>query len=178
MKEGLTIAVSWPKGYVTAPPNQSGFWSLLSDNRGFLFGLAGILAILTYYLIVWYRVGKDPEKGIIVTRYTPPGDMSPAAMRYVWNQGYDDQAFTAALINLAIKGYLTIQEQGGKYSARLRSDQRKSPASQEEEKVYSALFNQRKEVRFERSDQTVIQSAVSALKRNLEYGLGEGLFCA
>ncbi len=97
-------------------------------------------------------------------------------MRYVWNQGYDDPAFTAALINLAIKGYLTIQEQGGKYSARLRSDQQKSPASQEEEKVYSALFNQRKEVRFERSDQTVIQSAVSALKRNLEYGWEKAYF--
>lgn len=173
--EGLTIAVSWPKGFVTAA-GQTGVWALISDNRGFLFGLAGILVILAYYLIVWYRVGKDPEKGIIVTRYTPPGDMSPAAMRYVWNQGYDDPAFTAALINLAVKGYLTIQEQGGKYSARLRSDQRKSPASQEEEKVYSALFNQRKEVQFERSDQAVIQSAVSALKRNLEYGLEKAYF--
>jgi hypothetical protein len=75
--EGLTIAVSWPKGYVRAPPNQGGFSSLVSDNRGFIFGLAGILAILAYYLIVWYRVGKDPEKGFIVTRYTPPGRYEP-----------------------------------------------------------------------------------------------------
>ena len=176
LHEGLTLAVSWPKGQVTAPSRQRGFWALVGDNRGFLFGLAGILIIFAYYLVVWFRVGKDPEKGVIVVRYTPPGDLSPAAMRYIWNQGYDDQAFTAALINLAVKGRLTIQEQDGKYSARLRSDKQKSPASQEEEKVYSALFNQRQEVQFERSDQMVITSAVSALKRNLEYGYEKAYF--
>jgi len=161
---------------VTAPSRQRGFWALVGDNRGFLFGLVGILIIFAYYLVVWFRVGKDPEKGVIVVRYTPPGDLSPAAMRYIWNQGYDDQAFTAALINLAVKGRLTIQEQDGKYSARLRSDKQKSPASQEEEKVYGALFNQRQEVQFERADQTVITSAVSALKRNLEYGYEKAYF--
>ena len=171
MNEGLTIAVSWPKGYVTATSQQTGFWALLSDNRGFLFGLAGILVILAYYLIVWYRVGKDPEKGVIVTRYAPPGGLSPAAMRYVWNRGYDDPAFTAALINLAVKGYLTIKETFGEYSARPRSEETKAQASQDEEKVYGALFNQRQEVVFNQADQAVIKSAVSALKRNLEYGL-------
>ena len=173
--EGLTIAVSWPKGVVTAT-GQTGAWALISDNRGFLFGLAGILVILVYYLIVWYRVGNDPEKGIIVTRYAPPGDMSPAAMRYVWNQGYDDSAFTAALINLAVKGYLTIKETFGEYSARPRSGEKKAQASPDEEKVYGALFNQRQEVFINPANQSIIKSAVSALKRNLEYGYEKAYF--
>ena len=161
---------------MTAPPRQSGFWALVSDNRGFLFGLAGILVILAYYLIVWYRVGKDPEKGVIVTRYTPPGDMSPAAMRYVWNQGYDDPAFTAALINLAVKGYLTIKETFGEYSVQPRSGEKKAQASPDEEKVYGALFNQRQEVFINQANQSIIKSAVSALKRNLEYGYEKAYF--
>ncbi len=175
LNEGLTIAVSWPKGYVTAT-EPTGVWAITSDNRGFVFGLAGILAILVYYLIVWVRVGKDPEKGIIVTRYAPPGGMSPAALRYVWNQRYDDPAFTAALINLAVKGYLTIKETFGQYSARKRDGEKKAPASPDEEKVYGALFNQRQEVVFIPANRTIIQSAVSALKRNLEYGYEKSYF--
>ncbi len=175
LNEGLTIAVSWPKGYVTAT-EPTGVWAITSDNRGFFFGLVGILAILVYYLIVWVRVGKDPERGIIVTRYAPPGEMSPATLRYVWNQGYDDAAFTAALINLAVKGYLTIKETFGQYSARKRDGEKKAPASQDEEKVYSALFNQREEVLFIPANRTIIQSALSALKRNLEYGNEKSYF--
>jgi uncharacterized membrane protein YgcG len=175
LNEGLTIAVSWPKGVVTAT-EPAGVWALFSDNRGFLFGLVGILAILVYYLIVWVRVGKDPERGIIVTRYAPPGEMSPAAVRYVWNQGYDDATFTAAIINLAVKGYLTIKETYGQYSAQDRSGEKKAPASPDEEKVYRALFNQRQEVLFVPANQTIIKSAVSALKRNLEYGYEKSYF--
>ncbi len=176
LNEGLTVAVSWPKGYVAAPGEQTRLWALISDNRGFLFGLAGILIILGYYLTVWFRVGRDPEKGILVTRYAPPDALSPAAMRFIWNRGYDDQAFTAALINLAVKGYLTIKETDGQYSVRQRSGEKKAPASQDEEKVYGALFNQRQEVVFNRTNRSILQSAVSGLKRNLEYNLEKGYF--
>ncbi|MBI5585353.1 MAG: DUF2207 domain-containing protein [Deltaproteobacteria bacterium] len=174
--EGLTVAVSWPKGFVTEPSGQSGLWALVRDNRGFLFGLLGILIILVYYLFVWSRVGRDPEKGVIVIRYGPPGDLSPAALRYIWNQGYDDKTFTAAVIDLAVKGRLNILERDDKYAVRQRGDQPKMPVSQDEEKVYSALFNQRQEVWFDKPDRTVIQSAVSALKRNLEYGYEKDYF--
>jgi uncharacterized membrane protein YgcG len=174
--EGLTVAVSWPKGLVTAPAGQQGWWALVSDNRGFLFGLAGILIILIYYLFVWSRVGRDPEKGVVVVRYTPPGDLSPAAMRYIWNQGYDDKAFTAAIIDLAVKRRLNILERDDKYAVRQQSGKPAQPVYTDEEKIYQSLFNQREEVWFDRPDRTVIQSGVSAQKSSLEYGYEKAYF--
>jgi hypothetical protein len=174
--EGLTVAVSWPKGLVSAPAGQEGWRALVSDNRCFLFGLFGILIILAYYLFVWHRVGRDPEKGVVVVRYNPPEGLSPAAMRYIWNQGYDDKAFTAAVINLAVKGRLNIIERDDKYAVRRKKGQPGQPISPDEEKIFQSLFNQREEVWFDRPDRTVIQSAVSALKHNLEYGYEKAYF--
>ncbi len=168
-KEGMTIAVSWPKGYVAVPDSMARIWYLISDNRGAVFAMLGVLAVLFYYLIIWARVGKDPEKGIIVTRYTPPPNMSPAVIRFVRNMGYDHKAFTAALINLAVKGYLTIKEEDGKYSAVHRSGDKRGQGSPDEEKVYSHLFTRRKEVLFGRLNHAVINSAVEDMKRHLEY---------
>ena len=44
------------------------------------------------------------------------------------------------------------------------------------EKVYGALFNQRQEVVFNPANQSIIKSAISALKRNLEYGYEKSYF--
>ncbi len=170
------MAVSWPKGLVSAPAGQEGWRALVSDNRGFLFGLFGILIILAYYLFVWHRVGRDPEKGVVVVRYNPPEGLSPGAMRYIWNQGYDDKAFTAAVINLAVKGRLNIIERDDKYAVRRKKGQPGQPISPDEEKIFQSLFNQREEVWFDRPDRTVIQSAVSALKHNLEYRYEKAYF--
>lgn len=167
--EGLTIALSWPKGYVTAPESQASIWHLIADNKGFVFAILGIFFLLGYYLIVWAKVGKDPEKGVIVTHYGPPENLSPAVTRFIMKMGYDDKAFTAAIINLAVKGYLTIKEEDGEYSVVHRSGDKRMEASSDEEKVYSRLFAQRKEVLFNRVNHAAISSAVSGLKRHLEY---------
>lgn len=53
--EGLTIVVSWPKGFVTAPTAPERFGYMLHDNRNLLAGIAGTLLLLTCYLLVWRR---------------------------------------------------------------------------------------------------------------------------
>ena len=59
-------------------------------------------------IFVWSRVGRDPAPGTIIPRYGPPEDLSPAAARFVTRMGFDDKTFTAAIVSLAVKGYLTI----------------------------------------------------------------------
>jgi uncharacterized membrane protein YgcG len=105
---GLTIVVGWPKGHLAAPSGSQGLLWFLQDNVNFLIALAGFVMLLAYYIPAWGYFGKDPEEGVLVTRYTPPDGFSPASLRYVRQMYYDDKSMTAAVVNLAVKGYLRI----------------------------------------------------------------------
>lgn len=115
-REGLTIVVAWPKGYVDEPSSVQRLQYFLRDFIGVFAGLAGLLLLFSYYLAVWSRVGRDPETGTIVPLFTPPDGFSPAQVRYVTEMGYDDEVFAAAVINMAVKGYLSIAEEDDSYT--------------------------------------------------------------
>ena len=70
--EGLTIVVSWPKGFIAPPTREMKIQWFLEDNRSTLVGLAGLLLLLGYYFFTWVRVGRDPERGVIMPLYAPP----------------------------------------------------------------------------------------------------------
>ncbi len=108
--EGLTIEVEWPKGIVHPPTMLASVLDTLRDNLGLALGLAGSLLALVYYFIVWQRVGRHPRRGVIIPRYAPPADFSPAAVRYLWRMGYDNKILTATIMNLAVLGVLKIIE--------------------------------------------------------------------
>jgi len=114
--EGLTIVTMWPKGYVTAPSSEQQVRYFLKDNQSALLGLLGLALMLGYYVWIWSRVGRDPEAGVIIPRYEPPAKASPAAMRYVYRMGYDNKAFAAAIVNLAVKGLVEISEDEDVYT--------------------------------------------------------------
>lgn len=110
---GLTIVAGWPKGFVAEPTRATKFGWLLKDNLNLLAALAGLGLLLAYFVPVWRRYGKDPAPGPLVTRYAPPAGFSPASLRYIRQMYYDDKVMTAAIVNLAVKGYLRIDVEGG-----------------------------------------------------------------
>lgn len=115
-REGLTVAVGWPKGLIDEPPTlQKARW-FLRDNAAAGVLLLGLLAPLAWYLWAWSRVGRDPRKGVIIPRFEPPQGLSPAACRYISDMSLSRDAFTAAIISLAVKGWLVIEEQGKDFS--------------------------------------------------------------
>lgn len=118
-RHGLTIVISWPKGYIAEPTTSEKIDYLLSDNHALFVALIGLTILLAYYWIAWFNVGKDPEQGIIIPHYEPPTGYSPASLRYVLKTGYDNTCFAAAIINLAVKGFLTIEEDDDDYSLEL-----------------------------------------------------------
>ena len=125
--EGLTIAVSWPKGHVPEPGAwQRAAW-LLADNRNLLVALLGLALLLAYSLWAWNRYGRDPAPGPVVPRYEPPAGYSPASLRYVSRMAYDNRTLTAAILNLAVKGYLRIEEAGGTHSLARRAPPAAAP---------------------------------------------------
>ncbi|MEM7466116.1 MAG: DUF2207 domain-containing protein, partial [Pseudomonadota bacterium] len=109
-REGLTVVFAWPKGVIAEPRTSERIADTLADNLHVLLALIGIIGLGFYYLLTWDRVGRDPLKGVVVANYEPPPGYSPASMRYIEKMGYDKRCFTSAVINLAVKGYLTIDD--------------------------------------------------------------------
>jgi len=140
---GMTIVVGWPKGFVVEPTSLQRIAWLLSDNRNLLIAVLGFVLLLAYYIPVWRKEGRDPAQGVIVTRYDPPKGFSPASLRYIQQMYYDDKVMTAAIVNLAVKGYLTIKEKDDTHSiSKVRSDTLRPSLAAGEEELYNALFSE------------------------------------
>ena len=139
--EGLTISVAWPKGFVEAPGSLQEFTWMLADNLSLLIVFAGLGAMFFYYIPTWRNYGKDPDPGVIFTRYEPPNGFSPASLRYIEQMYYDDTSLTAAVVSLAVKGYLRIIEDDDEHSL-LRIDPGENPAALAtgEKELHDALF--------------------------------------
>ncbi len=140
---GLTIVVGWPKGLVTEPGIARKFGLLLSDNSNLLVAIAGLLGLFAYYIPVWEKHGKDPEPGVVFARYEPPHGFSPASLRYIEQMHYDDTVLTAAVLNLAVKGYLKITNSGDDHSLQKKNPGANAPAlAAGERELYEALFSE------------------------------------
>jgi hypothetical protein len=166
--KGLTIAVSWPKGLVDEPGAMQKLMWLLADNLNLLIALAGLVAIIGYYIPVWKSFGRDPEPGVIFTRYEPPGGFSPASLRYIEQMRYDDATMTAAVISLAVKGYLRINKDDDEHTLQ-RTDPGDNPPdlATGERELHDALFAEGDYVILDDKYHELLGSARSAHKKSL-----------
>ena len=161
--EGLSILLSFPKGFFSAPTGKQEFQYFLRDNRDAALAGAGLLVLLLYYYLVWSAVGRDPARGVIMPLYEPPSGFSPAATRYLVHMGYDNKTFAAAILDMAVRGYLTIKEQAGSYTLyRTKADDRVLTADEKE--IASALFDGRNEIWLHNENHVTISSAIKGLQ--------------
>lgn len=110
-KEGLTIVVGFEKGIVHEPTFEEKLEYFFNDNKGVLIGLCGTVILIIYCYITWAKVGKDPKKDVIIPRYNPPEGLSPAEVKYIDSMGKYDKVFEASILNLAVKGYIKIENE-------------------------------------------------------------------
>ena len=104
--ELLTIAVSFPKNIVTPPPPPTFF----QKTGSLLLGAIVTIFLLFYYLFTWRRFGVDPEKPVAYPQFSPPDNLSPASVGMLKRGIYWSDLITASIINLAVKGYVKIEE--------------------------------------------------------------------
>lgn len=110
--EGLTVAVKFEKGAIVPTEADLRRW-WLADRLGLFFATGGFLLVFAYYFWSWSKVGRDPARGVMVPRWDPPGGLSASLIRYVDNKGFrgsDWTAFTAAALQLAVDGYVTLDD--------------------------------------------------------------------
>ena len=177
---GLTIVVGWAKGHVVEPSNMQRLGWLLRDNANLLIALLGFVLLLAYYIPAWMYFGKDPEAGVLVTRYEPPHGFSPASLRYVRQMYYDDKIMTAAIVNLGVKGYLRIDVEDGSdgflgigkeddhyFLQKTDPGRHAPPMAAGEQELYDSLFKGRKSIKLEQENHEKLGDAKSAHKRSL-----------
>ena len=108
-REGLTVVVGFPKGMVAEPSRfQLLLWRLLDYGAAwFLLPLGTLVAVVA----LWRRSGRDPVVGdAIAVRYEPPPGLTPAEVGTLVDERADLDDVTASIIDLAIRGWLTIEE--------------------------------------------------------------------
>lgn len=165
--EGLTIAVSWPKGFVASPTFTDKVGYFFGDNPTTLPSVLGMIILMAYYLWAWFKIGWDPAKGPIIPLFSPPEGFTPGAVRFVTRMGFDHKTFTSALVNMAVKGFLNIQENQDEFTL-FKTGIRDSLLSRGEKRIAKNLFQGGNLIKLETANHRKIGKAMDSFKKSLK----------
>jgi len=107
MRGGMTIDIYIPKEILKEPSSLLRFgWFVGSNPVVFLpFVTFGFMFVL------WWFKGRDPDPGMSVApMYEPPKGMSPAEAGTLIDDTIHPRDITSTLVDLAVRGYLKIEE--------------------------------------------------------------------
>ena len=130
-REGLTISATWEPGVIDRPGAASRLMGRIRD-----LWPAGLPALaLLGMFVTWKRKGKDPERRAVVVQYEPPEDLSPAEVGTLVDHKAELHDITATLVDLAVRGFISIEEEEKKRFLGLGSSSeftfhREKPASE------------------------------------------------
>ncbi|MGH7473300.1 MAG: DUF2207 domain-containing protein, partial [Candidatus Methylomirabilales bacterium] len=105
-REGMTVVVGWDKGLVKEPGPAAKAALFLHSNWVFLIPLGAFGLMFS----LWHTRGRDPRRRPIVPRYEPPEDLTPAELGTLMDNSSDMRDITATVVDLAVRGYLLIEE--------------------------------------------------------------------
>lgn len=106
-REGLTVVVAWPQGAIARPPTWRQAAWYVEDN--WPLALPGLTLALGW--VAWRRYGRDPGTGrSIKPEYAPPPELSVAEAGALVDERVEPRDVVATLVDLAVRGYLRIEE--------------------------------------------------------------------
>ena len=105
-REGLTVAVAWDPGFVHRPGPLARLAFFLRSN--WMFGIPLVVFVAMFWL--WFTRGRDPRRRPIAPRYAPPEGLTPAELGTLVDNSPDMRDVTATLVDLAVRGYVRIEE--------------------------------------------------------------------
>ncbi len=105
--EGLTAVVGWDKGFVNPPSAWQKISLFLRSNWPFFIPIAAFFVMGWF----WYTKGRDPRRNPITVQYEAPDNLSPAEVGTLVDNEADMRDITATVVDLAVRGYVKIEEQ-------------------------------------------------------------------
>lgn len=176
-REGITVAIGFGKGLIDPPS--------AADRGGIWWQRYGALTILGMSLVglFWFlfngflRVGRDPTKGPVFPRYEPPAGYSPAATHHIFYRGVQGhRALIATLMNLAVKGRLSIDATDKKSTVLTRLSPGALDVPPEDEALALGIFGGRSTKTLGGSYDAGFTSAYTAFQQSLARKYGEDYF--
>ncbi len=109
--DAFTIDVGFPSGLIS----RGAYWrDWLSLTWGYLTALLALFAAIVAMAVRWYVTEKRPKgKGTVIPQYEPPQALKPAVAEVVCTERLTNHGLAATVVDLAIRGYLTIKEDYG-----------------------------------------------------------------
>ena len=105
--EGLTVAVAFDKGFVREPTRADIFFLYLRSN----WPLGIPIAAFVFMFWLWWTRGRDPRLRPIAAQYEPPDNLTPGEVGTLIDNSVDMRDITASIVDLAVRGYLVIEQQ-------------------------------------------------------------------
>jgi uncharacterized membrane protein len=104
--EGLTVVIGFDKGFVHPPSGAARFVQFLRSNTPLLIPV-GVFFLMFW---LWWTRGRGPERQAIAVQYEPPDKLTPGECGTLVDNEAAMRDITATLVDLAVKGYLTIEQ--------------------------------------------------------------------
>ena len=118
--EGLTAILALPEGTI-APPNaiMRLAW-FFSDN----WPLFTPIFVLFAMFLLWFFKGRDPKVGndTVIPHYKPPRGLKPTECGIIIDEKLHPRDITSTIIDLAVRGYIKIEETEKKGMLRTKLD--------------------------------------------------------
>lgn len=112
--EGLTVAIAWDS-FITQPAGEylirrPTLWDRIL--RFFRSNWPLLIPVVVLFAMhrIWSRHGRDPQRRAIAPMYEPPPGLTPSEVGTLVDNRTDLRDVTAILVDLAVRGYLIIEE--------------------------------------------------------------------
>ena len=98
-----------------------------------------LLFVLSYFIIAKLWLSASEPAAVVVPRYEPPAGASPAVAAWLLEPGDLPRSIASAIVNMAAKGFLRIEQQGDLYSI-IRLEREPSLSQEPEEHVLARML--------------------------------------
>jgi uncharacterized membrane protein len=104
--QGLTLAGAFDKGTVHEPT---------AADKAILFVRSNwplTLPVFTFFVMfyIWWTRGRDPRLRPVAAQYEPPDQLTPGEAGTLVDESVDMRDITASIVDLAVRGYIVIEE--------------------------------------------------------------------
>ena len=155
------------RGTVDTPSRQQKFvWFMREFGHIVLAGLT-LFIISIYYLLTWLQIGRDPSAHTVVPRWDLPDGMSPALVNYIHKKGLSDEGIGAAILSLAVKGLIVIDNAGKKFHITKTDAKPAEPLPTGEDAIYKRL-NLNETFEFSKSNGVFVVELRKAFREAIE----------
>jgi uncharacterized membrane protein len=116
-KQSFTVSLGWPKGLV----NEADFWKYwFSTNWPYVAVTIIFLGTIFFLSLYWlFKEKLKKGRGTIIAEYEPPHNLPPAMAELIVTERNTPRAWSATIVDLAVRGYVKIEEEEVSYTGKV-----------------------------------------------------------